>query len=145
MTPSGMIPFNLKLRNLIAQTMFQTDNKVISKTQDISWQSKINNFPLDFHEKMYFQYQPVKGINYLVQCNLDLVTLNLVTTCDLVTVFYKDRFSIYYIKSFNLVTICDLVTVFAETKSVTKSRLHCTLFSKIRSNYCGTIAICQFT
>ena len=97
MTPSGMIPFNLKLRNLIAQTMFQTDNKVISKTQDISWQSKINNFPLDFHEKMYFQYQPVKGINYLVQCNLDLVTLNLVTTCDLVTVFYKDRFSIYYI------------------------------------------------
>ena len=96
MTPSGMIPFNLKLRNLIAQTMFQTDNKVISKTQDISWQSKINNFPLDFHEKMYFQYQPVKGINYLVQCNLDLVTLNLVTTCDLVTVFYKDRFSIYY-------------------------------------------------
>ena len=26
-----------------------------------------------------------------------------------------------YIKSFNLVTICDLVTVFAETKSVTKS------------------------
>ena len=33
-------------------------------------------------------------------CNLDLVPLHLVTTCD-------------------------LVTVFAETKSVTKSRLHC--------------------
>jgi hypothetical protein len=34
--------------------------------------------------------------------------------------FFKDHFSIYYIMSF------DLVTVFAETKSVTKSRLHCT-------------------
>ena len=33
----------------------------------------------------------------------------------------------YYIKSFDLVTLCDLVTVFAETKSVTKSRLHCTI------------------
>ena len=29
-------------------------------------------------------------------------------------------------KSFDLVTLCDLVIVFAETKSVTKSRLHCT-------------------
>ena len=28
-------------------------------------------------------------------------------------------------KSFNLVTLYDLVTVFAETKTVTKSRLHC--------------------
>ena len=44
--------------------------------------------------------------------------------------FYKDRFSIYYIKSFNLVTLCDLVTVFAETKSVTKSRLHCSLLTQ---------------
>ena len=37
------------------------------------------------------------------------------------SLFCKDHFSIYYIKSFNL------VTVFEETKSVTKSRLHCTL------------------
>ena len=36
--------------------------------------------------------------------------------------FFKDQFSIYYIKSFNFVTLCDLVTVFAKTKS----RLHCT-------------------
>ena len=36
------------------------------------------------------------------------------------------HFSIYYIKSFDLVTLWDLVTVFAETKSVPKSRLHCT-------------------
>ena len=27
-------------------------------------------------------------------------------------------------------TLCDLVTVFAETKSVTKSRLHCTFNSE---------------
>ena len=44
--------------------------------------------------------------------------------------FFKDYFSIFYIKSFDSVTLCDLVTVFAETKSVTKSRLHCT-FNKL--------------
>ena len=59
-----------------------------------------------------------------VQCNLDLVTSNLVTNCDLV-LFCKTFFSMYYIKSFDLVTSCNLVTVFAETKSVTKLRLHC--------------------
>ena len=60
-----------------------------------------------------------------MQCNLDLVTLDLVTTCDLVTNL-QVHFSFYYIKALDLVTLCDLVTVFAETKSVTKSRLHCT-------------------
>jgi len=59
-----------------------------------------------------------------VQCNLDLTTLNLVTTCDLVTIFQRPFFNLLYIKSF------DLVTVFAETKSVTKSRLHCTYIQK---------------
>ena len=39
-------------------------------------------------------------LDFHIQCNLDLVTLILVTTCD-------------------------LVTIFVETKSVTKSRLHC--------------------
>ena len=68
----------------------------------------------------------ISKFKFVIQWNLDLVTLNLVTTCDLVTIFYKDHFSIYYIKSFDLVTLCNLVTVFAETKSVTKSRLHCT-------------------
>ena len=38
--------------------------------------------------------------------------------------WFSDYFSIYYIKSFDLVTLRDLVTVFAETKNVTKSRLH---------------------
>ena len=59
-------------------------------------------------------------INWIcyIQYNFDLVTLNLGSTYDLVT--------IYYIKSFDLVTLCDFVTVFGETKSVTKSRLHCT-------------------
>ena len=60
-----------------------------------------------------------------VQCNLDLVTLNLVTTCDLVTILQRPFFHLLH-KSFDLVTLCDLVTVFAETKRVTKSRLHCT-------------------
>ena len=40
-------------------------------------------------------------------------------------IFYKDHFSFHYIKAFHLVTLCELVTVFVETKSVTKSRLHC--------------------
>ena len=68
--------------------------------------------------------------NLSLQCNLDLVTLNLVTTCDLVTISQRPFFLIYYIKSFDLVTLWDLVTVFAETKSVTKSRLHCTFNSE---------------
>ena len=34
-----------------------------------------------------------------IQCNFDLVTLNLVTTCDLATIFQGP---LYYIKSFNL-------------------------------------------
>ena len=45
--------------------MFQTDNKAISKTQDISSQSKINNFPLDFHEKNVFSI-PTSQKNQLV-------------------------------------------------------------------------------
>ena len=55
---------------------------------------------------------------FQVQRNLDLVTLNLVTACDLVTISQRPFF--------NFVTLRYLVTVFAETKSVTKSRLHCT-------------------
>ena len=51
-----------------------------------------------------------------IQCKFDLVT-----TCDLVTIFQIFQFS-----SFNLLhKSFDLVTVFAETKCVTKSRLHC--------------------
>ena len=57
------------------------------------------------------------------------MTLHLVTTCDLVTIFQKTIF--HKIQPFHLVTLCNLVTVFAETKSVTKSRLHCT---KLNSN-----------
>ena len=67
-----------------------------------------------------------------VQCNLDLGILNIVTTCDKVTIFQ----TIYYIKPFDLVTLCDLVTVFAETKSVTKSRLHCTALEFIKDFSC---------
>ena len=47
--------------------------------------------------------------------------------------FANTIFSIFYIKSFDLVTLCNLVTVFAETKSVTKSRLHCICISKADS------------
>ena len=60
----------------------------------------------------------------ICQYNLDLVTLNLVTTCDLMTILQRPFFNL---KSFDLVTLYNLVTVFEETKSVTKSRLHCTL------------------
>ena len=49
------------------------------------------------------------------------MTLNLVTTCDLVTIFQRTFFDLLK-KSFDLVTLWDLMTVFAETKSVTKIR-----------------------
>ena len=51
----------------------------------------------------------------IVQRNLDLMTLNLVTTCDLVTIFQRPFFN-FHLKSFDLVTLWDLVTVFEETK-----------------------------
>ena len=57
-----------------------------------------------------------------VQCNLDLVTLNSVTICDLVTILQRLFFNLLH--KIGLVKLCNLVTVFAETKSVTKSRLH---------------------
>ena len=34
--------------------------------------------------------------NFEVQCNLDLVTLNLVTTCDLVTIFQRLFFNLLH-------------------------------------------------
>ena len=33
---------------------------------------------------------------HYIQCNLDLVTLNLVTTCDLVTIFQRPFFSLVH-------------------------------------------------
>ena len=48
-------------------------------------------------------------LNKKIQCNLNLVTLNLVTT-------------------FDLVTLCALVKVFSLTERVTKSRLHFTSY-----------------
>ena len=48
------------------------------------------------------------------------MTLNLVTTCDLVTIFQRPFF--------NLVTLCEetkTLLVSRALKSVTKSRLHC--------------------
>ena len=59
------------------------------------------------------------------------MTLNLVTTCDLVTIFQRPFFDLLK-KSFDLVTLWDLMTVFAETKSVTKSRLHCTSHARMK-------------
>ena len=52
-----------------------------------------------------------------VQCNLDLVTLNLVTICDLVTILQRPFFILVH-KSIRFSDIMQL-TVFAETKSVT--------------------------
>ena len=41
--------------------------------------------------------QKFLGISYIgVQCNLDLVTLNLVTTCDLVTIFQRPFFNLLH-------------------------------------------------
>ena len=61
-------------------------------------------------------------MHFKVQCNLDLVTLNSVTTCSVSGYFAIVIFH-FYTKSLNLVTQCNLVT---EIKSFTKSRVHCT-------------------
>ena len=54
--------------------------------------------------------------------------------------FTNTVFSIYHIKSFDFVISCNLVTVFAETKNVTKSRLHCIaiwrIYAILDSNFC---------
>ena len=47
---------------------------------------------------------------------------------DLVTLFRKTKLVFYCIKCIDLVTIRDLVILFWVTKSVTKSRFHCTYF-----------------
>ena len=70
-----------------------------------------------------------------IQSNLDLVILNLVKACDLVTIFQRPFFNLRQ-KLFDLVTLCDLETVFEETKSVTKSRLHCMLIFGEKSRQC---------
>ena len=62
----------------------------------------------------------------MLQCNLDLVKSNLVTTCDLVTIFQRKFLNLLY-NFIQLMTLCNLLTVFAESKSVNKSRLHCSL------------------
>jgi hypothetical protein len=62
-------------------------------------------------------------MHFKVQCNLDLVTLNPVTTCSVSGYFAIPTFH-FYTKSLNLVQLlCNLVT---EIKSFTKSRVHCT-------------------
>ena len=94
--------------------------------QDFSWSIALS----------FWQRRPrmpgllLETAHMYVQCNLDLVT-----TCDLVTILQRPFFNLgTYIKSFDLVTLCDSVTVFAETKSVTKSRLHCTCKIKCTAN-----------
>jgi hypothetical protein len=57
-----------------------------------------------------------------IQCNLDLVTLNLVTNCDLVTILQRPFFHLLP-KIIQFSDIIALTTVFAETKSVTNLRL----------------------
>ena len=44
------------------------------------------------------KYRTIVSYNTIlsVQCNLDLVTLNLVTTCDLVTIFQTPFFNLLY-------------------------------------------------
>ena len=42
-----------------------------------------------------FDYEYLVILIYL-QCNLDLVTLNLVTTCDLVTIFQRPFFNLLH-------------------------------------------------
>ena len=78
--------------------------------------------------KIPYQYGKKRKIVLLLNVRLNLLTLNLVTTCDLVIFFQRPFFNLLHIKSFDIMTLCDLVTIFEETKSITKSRLHGTLY-----------------
>ena len=57
-----------------------------------------------------------------LKCNLDLVALNLVTTCDFVTILQRPFFNLIR----NIIRFSDMrfSDSLPETKSVTKSRLH---------------------
>ena len=57
----------------------------------------------------------------LCTVDLDLVTLNLVTSCDLVTILQRP-FSIYYIKSFDLVTFMQFSDSLLQRPNVSLNR-----------------------
>ena len=71
-----------------------------------------------------------------IQCNLDLetlhlVTLNLVTTCNLVAIFQQTIIQFITLNKNQYihysVTLYNLITVFVEIKSVNRSRVDCKL------------------
>ena len=66
----------------------------------------------------------LKWTQLYVQYNLGLVTLNLVTTCDLATILQRPFFNLLH-KIIRFSDIMQFSDSFSETKSVTKSRLHC--------------------
>ena len=77
------------------------------------------------------------------------MALNLVTTCDLVTIRKRPFFNLLYEIIRFSDALCDLVTVFAETKSVTISRLHCKLTGLLilllvlaSSYFCPLVFVC---
>ena len=54
------------------------------------------------------------------------------TTCNLVAIFQQTIYSIYYYTKqkpiYSVTLLYNLMTVFVETKSVTRSRVHCKLY-----------------
>ena len=97
-------------------------HRFTSANRFLIYRVRMESCQLWWSKKCYEMFQ------FLLQGNLDLVTLNLVTTCDLVTVLQRSFFNLLHkIIRFSDI-LCNLVTVFAETKSVTKSRLLCTAF-----------------
>ena len=70
--------------------------------------------------KVWQQWKNNRRICHIrVQCNLNLVTLKLVTAFDVVTSLQRPFFN----STHKIIRFSDLMTVFAETKFVTKSRL----------------------
>ena len=69
------------------------------------------------------------SISIAIQCNLDLVTLDLVATCDLVTSFQRSFFNLLH-KIIWFSDIMQFSDSFCETKNVTKSILHCIYISR---------------
>ena len=61
-----------------------------------------------------------------LQCNLDLATLNFVTTCDLVTIFQTPFFNLQHkiIRFSDIMRFCTVQSRFSDTFGLRKTKSH---------------------
>ena len=77
--------------------------KLRKATEEFRVKSKFNG--LQFNDNLSICKLISQLLIIEVQCNLDLVTLNLVTTCDLVTIFQRPFFNLLH----KIIRFCDIM------------------------------------